>query len=39
MAHKRSGLLAQIEDVVDDTVPLSSILQKCIALGGQAGML
>jgi len=38
MAHRRSGLLAQIEaDVVDDTVPLSSILQKCIVLGGQAG--
>ena len=38
MAHKRGGLLAQIEaDVVDDTVPLSSLLQKCIVLGGQAG--
>jgi hypothetical protein len=38
MAHKKGGLLAQIEaDVVDDTVPLSSVLQKCIVLGGQAG--
>jgi len=37
MAHKRGGLLAQIEtDVVDSTVPLSSLLQKCLALGGQA---
>lgn len=33
MAHKRGGLLAQIEaDVVGKTVPLSSILQKCIVL-------
>ena len=23
--------------MVDDTVPLSSLLQKCIVLGGQAG--
>ena len=38
MAHKRGGLLAQVEaDVVDDRVPLSSLLQKCIVLGGQAG--
>jgi hypothetical protein len=38
MVHTRVGLLAQIEaDVVDDSVPLSSILQKCIVLGGQAG--
>ena len=38
MAHKRGGLLAQIEaDVVDDRVRLSSLLQKCIVLGGQAG--
>jgi hypothetical protein len=38
MTQRRSGLLAQIEvDVVDDTVPLSSMLQKCIVLGGQAG--
>lgn len=37
MTHKRGGLLAQIEaDVVDNTVPLSSLLQKCIVLGGQA---
>lgn len=38
MAHKREGLLAQIEaGVLDDTVPVSSLLQKCIVLGGQAG--
>jgi hypothetical protein len=38
MSHKREGLLAQIEaGVLDDTVPLSSLLQKCIGLGGQAG--
>jgi AbiTii len=38
MTHKRGGLLAQIEaDVVDAAVPLSSILQTCIVLGGQAG--
>ena len=38
MVHKRGGLLAQIEtDVTDDRVPLSSLLQKCIVLGGQAG--
>ena len=38
MAQKSSGLLAQIEaDVVDDRVPLSSLLQRCIVLGGQAG--
>jgi hypothetical protein len=38
MARKRGGLLAQIEgDVLDDTVPLSSVLQKCVVLGGQAG--
>lgn len=38
MVHRRGGLLAQIEaDVVDDSVPLSSLLQKCIVLGGQAG--
>jgi hypothetical protein len=37
MRHKREGLLAQIEaGVLDDTVPLSSLLQKCIVLGGQA---
>jgi hypothetical protein len=29
MAHKRGGLLAQMErDVVDDRLPLSSLLQK-----------
>jgi AbiTii len=33
-----AGLLAQIEaDVLDDTVSLSSLLQKCIVLGGRAG--
>jgi hypothetical protein len=38
MSHKLGGLLAQIEArVLDDTVPLSSLLQKCIVLGGQAG--
>ena len=38
MANRRGGLLAQIQaDVVDDTVSLSSVLQKCIVLGGQAG--
>jgi len=36
MAQKRGGLLAQIEaGVLDDTVPLSSLLQKCIVLGGR----
>ncbi|MDQ2882154.1 MAG: hypothetical protein M3Y48_13280 [Actinomycetota bacterium] len=38
MAHKRAGLLAQIEvGVLDDSVLLSSLLQKCIVLGGKAG--
>jgi hypothetical protein len=38
MSHTRGSLLAQIEAVVlDDTVPLSSLLQKCIVLGGRAG--
>jgi len=38
MANKRGGLLAQIEaDVLDDRVALSSLLQKCIVLGGKAG--
>jgi hypothetical protein len=38
MAHKRAGLLAQIEaEVADDRMPLSSLLQKCIVLGGRAG--
>lgn len=38
MGRKRDGLLAQIETgVLDETVPLSSLLQKCIVLGGQAG--
>lgn len=38
MSHRRAGILAQIEaGVVDDSVPISSLLQKCIVLGGQAG--
>lgn len=38
MAHKKNGLLAQIETgVTDVAVPLSTLLQKCIVLGGQAG--
>ena len=38
MARNRSGLLAQIaKDVADQTVPLSSLLQNCIVLGGVAG--
>jgi hypothetical protein len=38
MGQRRGGLLAQIEaNVVDDKVQLSSLLQKCIVLGGQAG--
>ena len=38
MSRKRGGLLAQIAgDVADHTVPLSSLLQSCIVLGGQAG--
>jgi AbiTii len=39
MANKRGdGLLARIEaGVVDHRVPLSSLLQNCIVLGGQAG--
>lgn len=38
MAGSRGGLLARIEaDVVDNSVPLSSLLQMCIVLGGQAG--
>ncbi len=38
MARRRDGLLAQIEaDLLDDRVPLSSQLQRCLVLGGQAG--
>jgi hypothetical protein len=38
MASKAHGVLAQIEaGVLDDTVSLSSILQKVIILGGRAG--
>lgn len=38
MANQRGGLLAQIKaEVVDDRVPLWSLLQKCIVLGGEAG--
>jgi hypothetical protein len=38
MPHRREGILAQIEaGVLDDSMPMSSLLQKCIMLGGQAG--
>ena len=38
MAYQRAGLLAQIEaGVLNDAVPLSSLLQQCIVLGGRAG--
>jgi len=38
MSRKRESLLAQIEvGVVDDSVSLASLMQKCIILGGQAG--
>jgi hypothetical protein len=38
MSHRREGLLAQIEaGVLDDSVPVSSLLQKCIVLGGKPG--
>jgi hypothetical protein len=38
MLRKREGLLGQIEaGVLDNTVPISSLLQNCILLGGQAG--
>lgn len=38
MANKRGGLPAQIEaDLLDDRVPLSSLLQRCAVLGRQAG--
>lgn len=38
MSSKTSGLLAQIETgVLDDSVPLSTLLQKIIVLGGKAG--
>lgn len=38
MTGRREGLLAQIETgVLDDRVPLASLLQKCIVLGGRAG--
>jgi hypothetical protein len=37
MAKRRGGLLAQIEaDLLDDRVPLSSLLQRCVVLGRQA---
>jgi len=39
MRSRREGLLAQIEaSAVDDAVPLSSLLQKCVVLGGQTGV-
>ena len=38
MANRRGGLLAQIDaHVVDDGVPLSSLLQECVVLGARAG--
>jgi AbiTii len=38
MANRRGGLPAQIEaDLLDDRVPLSSLLQRCVVLGRQAG--
>jgi AbiTii len=38
MANKRGGLLSQIEaDLLDDRLSLSSLLQRCVVLGGQAG--
>ncbi|MDQ1250159.1 MAG: AbiTii protein [Actinomycetota bacterium] len=38
MTQRQDGLLAQLEaGVLDDKVSLSSLLQKCIVLGGQAG--
>jgi AbiTii len=38
MFERRGGLLVQIEaDLLDDSVPLSSLLQRCIVLGRQAG--
>ncbi|TVZ06306.1 hypothetical protein EAS64_02420 [Trebonia kvetii] len=38
MARNQGGLLARIaEDVADRSVPLSSLLQNCIVLGGLAG--
>jgi hypothetical protein len=38
MANRRGGLLAQIEaHVVEDGVPLSSLLQECVVLGARAG--
>lgn len=38
MSSRTNGLLAQIEaGVLDDSVPLSTLLQKVIVLGGRAG--
>lgn len=38
MVARHQGLRAQIEaGVLDDTLPVSSLLQKCVLLGGQAG--
>ncbi|RKN48210.1 hypothetical protein D7223_09230 [Micromonospora endolithica] len=38
MPYKREGLLAQIQaGVLDDSMAVASLLQKCIVLGGQAG--
>ena len=38
MANRRGSLPAQIEaDLLDDRAPLSSLLQRCVVLGRQAG--
>lgn len=38
MANRRGGLLEQIEaDLLEGRVPLSSLLQRCVVLGRQAG--
>jgi len=38
VSRRREGILAQIEaGVLDDSVPVSSLLQKCIVLGGRVG--
>jgi hypothetical protein len=38
MVNRRGGLLTQVEaDLLDDGVPLSSLLQRCVVLGRRAG--
>ena len=38
MVNRRGGLLTQVEaDLLDDRVPLSSLLQRCVVLGRRAG--